>query len=126
MAMLQRLGDHALCPINSEKMRIGRISDNEIIMEDDSVSGHHAVIIVKKPEDEEGFSTFILKDLGSTNKTYVNNKEITEQELIDGDVIRIGRTRLKFTTQEYELPNEDFEKTRQLSGNLLKSFFFGK
>ena len=123
MATLQRLGDDALCPINLSKMRIGRGSDNEIIIEDDSVSGSHAQIT---SEGEGEDKVYTIEDLGSTNHTYVNNKEVKSQVLSDGDIIRVGTTRLKFSTQEYTPPQNEFQETRKLSGNVLSSFLFKK
>ena len=74
MATLQRMGDEAQCPINLLKMKIGRGSDNDIIIEDDAVSGQHALIVVEPAQSGEGASDYILEDLDSTNHTYVNNK----------------------------------------------------
>lgn len=125
MATLQRLGDEALCPINLNQMRIGRAADNEIIIEDDAVSGHHALISMK-PAEAGGGKEFFIEDLGSTNHTFVNNKEIKRQQLNEGDIIRIGTTRLKFSTKEYTPPQEDFQETRKLSGSVLSSFLFKK
>lgn len=126
MATLQRLGDEAQCPINLLKMKIGRGSDNDIIIEDDAVSGQHALIVVEPAQSGEGASDYILEDLDSTNHTYVNNKEIKRHTLVDGDIIRLGTTRLKFSTREYTPPQEEFQKTRKLSGGKLASFLFSK
>lgn len=126
MATLQRLGDEALCPINLLKMRIGRGPDNEIIIEDDAVSAQHALIVVEPAPGGEDKNIFIIEDLDSTNHTYVNNKEIKSHTLSDGDIIRVGTTRLKFSSREYIPPQEEFQKTRKLSGGKLSSFLFSK
>lgn len=126
MATLQRLGDEALCPINLLKMKIGRGPDNDIVIEDDAVSGQHALIVVETAQGGEGESVFIIEDLGSTNHTYVNNKEIKRHTLSDGDIIRLGTTRLKFSAREYTPPQEEFQKTRKLSGGKFSSFLFSK
>ena len=126
MATLQRLGDEAMCPINLLKMKIGRGPDNDIVIEDDAVSGQHAQILVEPAQDENGAATYVVEDLDSTNHTYVNNKEIKSHTLVDGDIIRLGTTRLKFSTREYTPPQEDFQKTRKLSGSKLSSFLFSK
>lgn len=126
MATLQRLGDEALCPINLLKMKIGRAAENDIIIEDDAVSGQHAMIVVEPGPAEGGASEYIIEDLGSTNHTFVNNKEVTRHTLTDGDIIRLGTTRLKFSTREYTPPQEEYQKTRKLSGGKLSSFLFSK
>ena len=126
MATLQKVGDKAQCPIYMPKMRIGRAPDNEIIIEDDAVSGYHAVIHLTKATENDKVEKYVIEDLGSTNKTYVNNKEISSHELAEGDVIRLGRTRLKFSAKSYVPPQEDFQKTQKLSGNKISNFFFPK
>jgi pSer/pThr/pTyr-binding forkhead associated (FHA) protein len=126
MATLQKVGDKAQCPIYMPKMRIGRAPDNEIIIEDDAVSGYHAVIHLTKSAEKDNAEKYVIEDLGSTNKTYVNNKEISSHELAEGDVIRLGRTRLKFSAKTYASPQEDFQKTQKLSGNKISNFFFPK
>ena len=66
---------------------------------------------------------YILEDLDSTNATYVNNKAIKQHKLRNGDIVRVGETRLKFLTKDYAPPpEEDFQKTRKLSKNKLASF----
>lgn len=126
MATLQKLGDEALCPLNLSNMRIGRSSDNEIVIEDDAVSIHHARIARRELEgDQQGYE-FILEDLSSTNSTFVNNKEIKSHSLKDGDIIRLGRTRLKFSTKEYQPPQQDFQKTQKLSKTSIMGFLFSK
>lgn len=124
MATLQRLGDEALCPINLNQMRIGRAADNEIIIEDDAVSSHHAILSMKPGAD--GGKEYFIEDLNSTNHTFVNNKEIKRQSLTEGDIIRIGTTRLKFSTKEYTPPQDEYQETRKLSGSVLSSFLFKK
>ena len=68
--------------------RIGRGADADIRIDDPGVSRHHAEIRIG--------SDVILRDLGSTNGTYVNGTLIAEQPLRDGAVITIGSTNLTF------------------------------
>ena len=127
MATLQKLGTEALCPLNLTDMRIGRSPDNEIVIEDDSVSVHHARISRQKADADPATEEFVLEDLSSTNCTFVNNKEIKTHPLKDGDIIRIGRTRLKFSAKEYQAPPpQDFQKTQKLSKSSIMGFLFPK
>lgn len=123
MATLQKLGDEAQCPINLTKMRIGRAQDNEIIIEDEAVSGYHALITMEKSELKDEENTYRIEDLQSTNNTFVNNKEISRHELKDGDIIRIGRIRLKFSIKEFVPPQEDLQKTQKLN-KFIHGFLF--
>src|SRR5215470_7944994 len=68
---------------------IGRSSKSEIQIDQESVSRNHAKII-------NTGKSIILRDLGSTNGTYVNDQLIDEYVLRDGDFIKIGRTIFKF------------------------------
>jgi two-component system, cell cycle response regulator len=70
---------------------IGRSSKADIQVDQESVSRNHARII-------NTGKSHIVRDLGSTNGTYVNDELIDEYVLRDGDFIKIGRTIFKFLT----------------------------
>ena len=75
--------------LERDYMNLGRFSGNDIVLEDRSVSGHHAKIITI-----EGRS--FLEDLNSTNGTYVNSERINRRVLKNGDVISLARGRLRY------------------------------
>lgn len=83
-------------PINKPLLRIGRKADSEIFIDDMVVSIEHAVIESTKDPDRERGTLYFLKDLVSTNGTYVNGEKITQVRLRNGDVIRIGWNTFKF------------------------------
>src|SRR5437879_5749218 len=68
---------------------IGRSSKSDVQIDQESVSRNHAKII-------NTGKSIILRDLGSTNGTYVNDQLIDEYVMRDGDFIKIGRTIFKF------------------------------
>ncbi|RME23391.1 MAG: GGDEF domain-containing protein [Deltaproteobacteria bacterium] len=68
---------------------IGRSSKADIQIDQESVSRSHAKIT-------NTGTAIILRDLGSTNGTYVNDELVEEAQLRDGDLIKIGRTIFKF------------------------------
>jgi two-component system, cell cycle response regulator len=70
---------------------IGRSSKVDIQIDEDAISRSHAII------DNLGDS-FAVRDLDSTNGTYVNDRPIRQKTLIDGDQVKIGRTIFKFLT----------------------------
>jgi transcriptional regulator with GAF, ATPase, and Fis domain len=74
---------------------IGRDSDNDLIINDLSVSRHHCVI-----DGEQG--VFKLKDLGSHNGTFVNDIPINERILEHRDQLRIGNLLFFFLRHETE------------------------
>lgn len=73
--------------LNSNITRVGRELNNDISLDDITVSRSHAVI----NRDEDGFR---VKDLGSLNGTYINAVVAREQSLNDGDEIQIGKFHL--------------------------------
>lgn len=81
---------------------IGRLDDNQITIDNSSVSGHHAQIV---PMNDE----FSIQDQGSSNGTFVNGKKIASQTLLDNDVISIGRHELIFNKKGKYKYDEIFE-----------------
>ena len=68
---------------------LGRSSKCDIQIDQESVSRNHAKIV-------NAGKSVLIRDLGSTNGTYVNDELIDEQVIRDGDFIKIGRTIFKF------------------------------
>jgi pSer/pThr/pTyr-binding forkhead associated (FHA) protein len=69
---------------------IGRGSSADLAIDDPHLSRRHASVRLTA----EGVS---IVDLGSTNGTWVNDRRIDgPEQLTDGDVIRLGRTELRF------------------------------
>lgn len=126
MATLQKLGQEDKCLLDQVQMRIGRAPDNEIIVEDETVSGHHALITIRPHDKNEKESEYILEDLNSTNKTFVNNKEIERHSLKEGDVIRVGSTRLKFSLKTYVPSTRQYDQTRKIDQKKPQGYTFPK
>jgi len=70
-------------------LTIGRMPECDLVLDDPGASRQHARI----RRTETGF---VITDLGSTNGTLVNARQVQEQELLDGDTITIGETDLAF------------------------------
>ncbi|MSP62543.1 MAG: GGDEF domain-containing protein [Myxococcales bacterium] len=77
--------------LDQATINIGRSSRADIQIDQESVSRNHARI-------SNTGKSLILRDLGSTNGTYINDDLIDEYVLRDGDLIKIGRTIFKFLT----------------------------
>lgn len=75
--------------IRDEVIAIGRTANLDIPIDDENVSRRHAEITF------DG-SSVKIKDLDSTNGTFVNSQRITDTILHDGDLILIGRVLFKF------------------------------
>lgn len=75
--------------LDARVTRLGRHPDSEISLDDISVSRRHAEI--ERQETE-----YVLRDMGSMNGTYVNQRRVDSVVLSQGDEILIGRFRLIF------------------------------
>src|SRR3954471_6496425 len=75
--------------LTPDPMTVGRSSTCDIRMADAGVSSKHAKIWC-----EDG--QYFLMDLGSTNGTFVNDKDVDREQLSDGDVITFGMTKEAF------------------------------
>ncbi len=76
-------------PLGEEPCVIGRSSKCDVQVDQESVSRNHARI----SRLGDGYS---IRDLGSTNGTYVNDELVDDVMLRDGDQVKIGRTIFKF------------------------------
>lgn len=99
-------------PLGSEgEIRFGRRGDNDIQLDDISVSGNHASIEIKPSPYMDGAFDCFLQDLGSTNGTIVNGKTINQPHLLKHlDVVQIGTHELRFVDEQ----SMEFETTRIL------------
>jgi pSer/pThr/pTyr-binding forkhead associated (FHA) protein len=79
-------------PLAGDLIRIGRQEDNDIRLADRSVHRYHAVI--ERTADED----FMIKDISGQvgSGVRINGEPKAEARLVDGDVIELGRMRLKF------------------------------
>ena len=75
--------------LTKERTTLGRRPYNDIVIENLAVSGEHAVIILADGKVS-------IEDLRSTNGTYVNGRAIQKQPLLNGDLLDIGRYKIKF------------------------------
>ncbi len=79
--------------VAGDVIRLGKAEDNDIVLSDDTVSRLHAEIL----RDPKGY---LLRDLRSTNGTFLNGAEIREAYIRAGSLITIGTVQLKFQPVE--------------------------
>jgi len=77
--------------LNTPSVVVGRSSKCDIQIDQESISRNHSKIV-------NTGKSILVRDLGSTNGTYVNDEPVEEYVLRDGDLIKIGRTIFKFLT----------------------------
>jgi pSer/pThr/pTyr-binding forkhead associated (FHA) protein len=92
-------------PLGKERITIGRKPHNDIQIDNLAVSGEHAAVITILNDS-------FMEDLGSTNGTLVNGQMVKKHFLQNGDVIELGKHKLKYLNDTpSETTAEDFEKT---------------
>ena len=79
--------------LTADKTTIGRVEDNTFPIVDSSVSGHHCEVVVRGPD-------IVVRDLNSTNGTFIEEEKVTESVLKPGQVLRVGQIQLRLETGE--------------------------
>jgi hypothetical protein len=75
------------------RTRIGRGSDNEIVLDTKHISRYHAVLLA-------GPVNTSIEDLNSTNGVFVNGKRVTRQVLSSGDKVTIGKSQFRYNVRD--------------------------
>jgi len=82
--------------VTEEKTSVGRLEDNKVCIPEASVSSHHCEMQAKGDD-------ILIKDLGSTNGTFINGEQIKEATLKPGQALRLGTVELKFETGKRQM-----------------------
>jgi pSer/pThr/pTyr-binding forkhead associated (FHA) protein len=101
-------------PLIKERMTLGRKAHNDIQIDNLAISGEHAAVVTILNDS-------FLEDLNSTNGTLVNGQTIKKHFLKNGDVIELGKYKLKYVAEQTaQAESADFEKTMILRPNMVK------
>src|SRR5436305_14669430 len=74
-----------------DKTTIGRLEDNTFQIAEPSVSSHHCEILLRGPD-------VVVRDLNSTNGTFINGEKVAETVLKPGQVLRLGQIEMRLET----------------------------
>ena len=74
-----------------DKTTIGRVEDNTFEIAESSVSSHHCEVLLKG-------SDVLVRDLNSTNGTFINGQKISESVLKPGQILRLGQVEMRLET----------------------------
>ncbi|HYF11955.1 MAG TPA: DUF3662 and FHA domain-containing protein [Actinomycetota bacterium] len=89
LVVRERGGGSRTVTLDRPVTTIGRLPESDVVVDDPGASRQHARI---RAADGE----YVLSDLGSTNGTFVNDEQVRERVLEDGDRVSIGETVLEF------------------------------
>jgi len=88
-----------------EKTTIGRLDDNAFQIAEQSVSSHHCEVLLKGDD-------VLIKDLNSTNGTYINGEKITEKVLKPGQILRLGQIEVRLEADGTSAASAPTEKKK--------------
>jgi len=74
-----------------DKTTIGRVEDNTFPIPEPSVSSHHCEVLLSGNE-------VVVRDLNSTNGSFINGEKITEKVLKPGQTLRLGQIEMRLET----------------------------
>ncbi len=89
--------------LSGKTIRIGKRETNDLMVEDKTVSRNHLEIVAAE-------DSYLLRDLESTNGTFINDIRVKEAYLSPGDVIRLGNTRIEFSAFDEKVKIEPSTK----------------
>jgi pSer/pThr/pTyr-binding forkhead associated (FHA) protein len=74
-----------------DKTTIGRVDDNTFQISEASVSSHHCEILLQGAD-------VLVRDLNSTNGTFINGEKVTEKVIKPGQILRLGQIEMRLET----------------------------
>jgi pSer/pThr/pTyr-binding forkhead associated (FHA) protein len=95
-----------------DKTTIGRLEDNSFQIADPSVSSHHCEVVLRG-------SDVVVRDLNSTNGTYITGEKVTEKVLKPGQILRLGQVEIRLEADAAGAPpKKHFDRTTVISGGV--------
>lgn len=88
-------GDTGVVHVLGRRTTIGRTPDNDLCVDSEAVSRHHAVAL-------QSANGTVIEDLNSTNGVYVNGQRCSRRQLAEGDVVTIGTANFRFLVKHAE------------------------
>jgi pSer/pThr/pTyr-binding forkhead associated (FHA) protein len=90
--LVRTQGETGIVQLLGKRTTIGRTPDNDIRIDAEFISRHHAVVLLY------GTKT-VIEDLNSTNGTYVNSERVNRRTLKEGDIVTLGKSEFRFVTR---------------------------
>jgi pSer/pThr/pTyr-binding forkhead associated (FHA) protein len=77
--------------LKAEKTTIGRVEDNNFQIAEASVSSHHCEVLLRGND-------VVVRDLNSTNGTFINGEKVTEKVIKPNQILRLGQIEIRLET----------------------------
>lgn len=87
--LVRTQGETGIVQLLGRRTTIGRTPDNDIRIDAEFISRHHAVVLLYG-------SKTVIEDLNSTNGTFVNAERINRRTLKEGDIVTLGKSEFRF------------------------------
>ncbi|MBA2662887.1 MAG: sigma 54-dependent Fis family transcriptional regulator [Bradymonadaceae bacterium] len=96
-------------------IKIGSLDDNDIVLDDETVSRHHCRILQEE-------NSYVVIDLTSTNGTHINAVRIKEAYLAPGGILHVGNTQIRFNPidEQVEVTPSKSERLGSIVGKSIK------
>lgn len=82
-----------------DKTTIGRVEDNLFQITEPSVSSHHCEVVLRGSE-------VVVRDLNSTNGTFIGGEKVTEAVLKPGQTLRLGQIEMRLESGDAPAPSK--------------------
>ena len=98
--------------LKADKTTIGRAEDNAFQVAEPSVSSHHCEVLLRG-------GGVVVRDLDSTNGTYIGGEKVTEHPLKPGQILRLGQVELRLEAGTPAAPSKaHFDHTTVIPGGV--------
>ncbi len=98
--------------LKADKTTIGRVEDNAFSIAEPSVSSHHCEVLLRG-------SDVVVRDLDSTNGTFIGGEKITEKVLKPGQILRLGQVEMRLESDAAGAPpKKQFDRTTVIAGGV--------
>jgi len=98
-----------------ETTTIGRVEDNTFPIVEPSVSSHHCEVLLRGSE-------VVVRDLNSTNGSYINGEKVSESVIKPGQILRLGQVEMRLEADAAGAPpRKHFDRTTIIPGGVKAS-----
>ena len=103
------------CELKLDRTTVGRAEDNAFQINDGTISSHHCEVLRRGEE-------VVIRDLHSTNGTFINGVPTTESVIKEGQILRLGQIEMRLETDTpATAPKKHLDHTMVIPGGVNRS-----